>query len=202
MKEMFRTLATILVFGITQAAAASDLETKCTDSTMGAFSLEVDTHGMITAGSLGLIYKGYRKCDLTTENTRIIKEFGESVLKSDCVGSAKLLYDHVDKTLYAIEPEQNRKIAVASCSSFAQDAHPESLIFQLDALARGDLDDTTYAELERKAASQLRDDAKNRCQSSGRTGHVRTMSALQTSQSSDHFHKFGSVHVESIFMCD
>ncbi len=70
---------------------------------MGAFSLETDVSGQITSGSIGLIYKNYRKCDLAQENTRIVTEFGENILKGDCIGSAKLIYDHVNRK-HSLEP--------------------------------------------------------------------------------------------------
>ncbi len=199
-----KALLTItLLNGFAPMAFASDIETSCNDSTMGAFSLNIDAAGKITSGSIGLIYKDYRKCDLTKENTRIVTEFGESILKSDCVGSAKLLYDHVKKILYAVEPDQDRKIAISSCTSFSQDTDPIRLIFELRASVREQLEQTTYPELEKKASVQLLQNAKDYCQAAGQSGHVRSMSALQTSSGpAGHSDRFGRGSAESIFMCD
>lgn len=94
MKGLKALLTITLLKGFVPMAFASDIETSCNDSTMEAFSL--------------------RKCDLTKENTRIVTEFGERIIKSDCIGSAKLLYNHVKKILYAVEPDRNRKLQLAA----------------------------------------------------------------------------------------
>ena len=79
-------------------------------------------------------------------------EFGENIFKGDCIGSAKLVYDHVKRILYAIEPEKNRKIAISECDSFAQDAQPERLAFELRASVRNQNDGS---DLEKKAGHDI-----------------------------------------------
>ncbi len=83
----------------------------------------------------------------------------------------------VNRILYAIEPEKNRKIAISECDSFAQDAQPERLAFELRASVRNQNDGN---DLEKKAVDQLRKDARLHCLEAGFSGHTAQISALVT----------------------
>jgi len=180
--------------------------TSCAPHTLGAFSLETDADGRISKGEIGLIYKNYRKCDLSQENTRVVKEFGEYVIKGECIGTAKLLYDRVNRLLYAIEPEGNRKIGIGECRTFAHDVDGERLIKEMRVSIGEAVDGNpsfNFPALEQKAVDKLFAQARQHCLGAGLSGQVRTMSALvKSSGLSGHFGHYAVGRAESIFMCD